>query len=126
VIDNDVRTRGAADLGLVTGIENAKDAGNNCFSGNKLETSLPEHLPAFVPCGKPASPAFQTDLGKFASLLTAKKPPAADYRTVVLPPPPDLPDMPDAATAPPQPANTGVPIAIDVTDITLPSMPTNP
>src|SRR5262249_3762064 len=100
VIGNDVRNSGAADLGLVTGLENAKDAGNNCFSDNKFKTSLPENLEQLVPCGKPASPAFETDLGRFASLLTAKKPPASDYRTVALPPAPDLPDMPDAATAP--------------------------
>jgi plastocyanin len=126
VIGNDVRASKAADLGLVTGLENPKDAGNNCFSGNSYATSLPANLEQLVPCGKPASPAFETDLGRFASLLTAKKPPAADYRTVVLPAPPDLPNMPDAATAPPQPAGTGVPMAIDLANIALPSMPANP
>ena len=126
VIGNAVSDSRAADLGLVTGLENAKDAGGNCFSGNTYKTSLPDNLQQLVPCGKPASPAFETDLGRFAALLTAKKPGPGDYRTVVLPPPPALPDMPDAATAPPQPANTGVPTAIDLSGITLPTMPANP
>src|SRR5262249_25745023 len=49
VIGNDVRASKAADLGLVTGLENAKDTGNNCFLDNTFTTSLPENLEQLAP-----------------------------------------------------------------------------
>jgi hypothetical protein len=118
---NDVSGSGSADLALVTSIDNAKDAGGNCFSGNHFSTSLPAHLEQLVPCGKAASPAFTTDLAKFVQLLTATKPGDNDYKTVVLPAPPALPDMANPKTAPAYPANEGVPMTVDIAAITLPT-----
>ena len=40
-----------ADLALVTSIDDAKDAGGNCFSGNRFSTSLPVNIEQLVPCG---------------------------------------------------------------------------
>jgi len=119
VIGNDVRDSRAADLGLVTSITDPKDAGGNCFSGNDISTTLPVGLQQLVPCGKPASPVYQTDLARFAQLLTADKPGAVDYQKVALPHPPDLPDMPDAANAPARPA--GAPEPVDVDRIQVPA-----
>ncbi len=121
---NDVSDSRSADLALVTSIDNPKDAGGNCFSGNTFSTSLPAQLEKLVPCTGPASPAFETDLAKFVQLLTATKPPSVDYRKVVLPPPPDLPGMPDAQNAPAVPAATTGPAATDITTITVPAKPT--
>jgi plastocyanin len=118
---NSVSTSGAADLALVTSITDAKDAGGNCFSGNTFSTSLPLKLETVAPCGAPVSPTFETNLVLFARLLTAEKPGSVDYRKVVLPKPPALPNMPDAQDAPTRPADTGVPMKIDVTEITLPT-----
>jgi plastocyanin len=120
VVDNNAHDNRAADLGLVTSIDNPKDAGGNCFSGNTFTTSLPDNLEQLAPCDKPPSPVFMTDLAKFVKLLTAKKPPPVDYRKVPLPKPPTLPDMPNAADAPAVPANSGVPMKIDVTTVTIP------
>ena len=121
VEDNTVSGSGAADLGLVTSIDDPKDTGGNCFSGNHFGTTLPAHLEDLVPCGKPASTAFVTDLTRFASLLTATKPGDNDYKTVALPAPPTLPDMPDAATAPARAADHGVPEQVDLASIPLPT-----
>ena len=120
IVGNDARGNRAADLGLVTTITDAKDAGGNCFSGNSFTTALPAHLEQLVPCGKPPSPVFATDLARFVELLTANKPPSQDYKTVPLPAPPHLPDMPDAGHAPARPASRGVPMKIDVEAIVLP------
>jgi hypothetical protein len=119
--DNDVSGSGAADLALVTSIDNPKDAGNNCFSGNHFTTSLPAHLEQLVPCGQAASATFQTDLTRFVQLLTQSKPGDRDYKTVPLPKPPTLPDMPDAASASARPADHGVPMTVDLASIPLPT-----
>jgi hypothetical protein len=118
VIGNDVRDSRAADLGLVTSITDATDAGQNCFSDNTASTALPVGLQQLVPCGKPASKAYKTDLTRFAQLLTAEKPGPVGYEKVALPPPPYLADMPDAAGAPARPA--GAPQPVDVGGIGLP------
>jgi plastocyanin len=120
VRDNNVSESRAADLALVTTIDNAKDAGGNCFSGNTFSTSLPPGIEALVPCGAPASPKFAADIGKFASLFTATKPKGADYKTVALPPPPELEEMPNPTTAPARPPDQNAPMSIDVTTIALP------
>ena len=73
-----------------------------------------------MPCGARPSPVYATDLARFVQLLTANKPPSADYRKVALPKPPTLPDMPDAAHAPARPASSGVPMPIDLATIALP------
>jgi plastocyanin len=121
VEDNDVRDSRAADLGLVTSLSNPKDAGGNCFAGNHISSSLPAKLEQLAPCGGPVSAAYETDLTRFVQLLTAKKPGAADWRKVVLPTRPNLPNMPAAATTPPRPANTGVPMRVDLAAIAVPA-----
>ena len=67
-----------------------------------------------------ASPAFSADIGGFATSFTASKPKAADYKTVALPPPPDLEEMPNPTTAPAVPADQGVPMRVDIAAITVP------
>jgi hypothetical protein len=119
VTGNDVRESRAADLALVTSITDPKDAGGNCFSDNDVSTTLPIGLQELVACGRPASTAYETDLTRFAQLLTADKPGPVDYRKVALPRPPDLPDMPDAANAPARPA--GAPERVDVDSIEVPA-----
>jgi plastocyanin len=121
IVDNSVSGSGAADLGLVTSLDNAKDTGNNCFSGNRYTTTLPKNLEQLAPCGKPASPAFATDLTEFVQLLTQKKAGDNDYKTVPLPKPPALPDMPAASTAAAKPASHGVPMKIDLASIPVPT-----
>jgi plastocyanin len=120
---NHVSGSRAADLALVTSIADAKDTGANCFAHNVYSTSLPANLEQLVPCGGKPSQFFATDLTRFVQLLTGKKPGGNDYRRVVLPEPPALPDMPLASTAPARPANTGVPMAVDVGAITVPTKP---
>jgi plastocyanin len=119
VIGNVVRDSRAADLALVTSITDPKDAGRNCFSRNRASTSLPVGLQRLVPCDRAPSTAFETDLARFAELLTEEKPGPVDYREVALPPPPDLPDMPNAADAPARPA--GAPRPVDIAAIPVPS-----
>jgi plastocyanin len=121
VVANTVSNSRAADLALVTNLDNPKDAGGNCFAGNRFSTSLPANLEQLVPCAGTPSPAFETDLNRFVQLLAADKPGGADYKKVVLPAPPKLPDMPAAARAPARPAGSGVPVAIDVSSIATPA-----
>ena len=120
---NDVHDSRAADLALVSTLDDAKAAGGNCFSGNSFTSSLPPKLEQLAPCGAKASPAYATDLDRFVQLLTATKPGPHDYRKVVLPKPPRLPGMPDPANAPARPANTGVPVKVDLTAIGVPTKP---
>jgi Right handed beta helix region len=120
---NTVSGSGAADLALVVSLDNPKDPGGNCFSGNRFSTSLPAQLEQLVPCNGPSSPAYETDLARFVQLLTATKPGSADYKKVVLPKPPTLPDMPDARAAPAVPADHGVLETVDVDAIRVPAMP---
>ena len=120
VIGNNVRGSRAADLALVTSITDPKDAGGNCFSGNDISTTLPVGLQKLVACGHPASKAYETDLTRFAQLLTASKPGPVDYRKVALPHPPDLPDMPDAANAPARPAGAPEPVDVDRIEVPAP------
>ena len=117
---NSVSGSGSADLALVTSLDNAKDVGGNCFSGNRFETSLPARLEQLVPCDGAASPDYETDLGRFAELLIATKPGPNDYTKVVLPEPPVLPNLPDAQHAVAQPAGRGVPMKIDLDSIAVP------
>jgi hypothetical protein len=121
VVANTVRDSRAADLALVTNLDDAKDAGANCFAGNRFSTSLPANLEQLVPCAGTPSPAYETDLNRFVALLAATKPGGADYKKVVLPEPPDLPDMPDASHAPPRPAGSGIPPVVDVRSIATPT-----
>jgi len=120
VRDNVVSESTAADLISVTSIADAKDAGGNCFSGNTFSTSIPQGIEQLLPCGSPASPEFTADIGKFAELLGSDKPKGNDYKTVALPEPPALEEMPDAKSAPARPADTGVPVRIDIAVIKVP------
>ena len=117
---NSVSGSGAADLALVTSLDDAKDVGGNCFSGNQFDTSLPARLEQLVPCTGAASPDFATDLGRFAELLVATKPGSNDYRKVALPDRSGLPNMPDAKIAPALPAGRGVPMKVDLGSIVVP------
>jgi parallel beta helix pectate lyase-like protein len=121
VRDNMVRESRLADLLLVTTLDDAKDAGGNCFSGNQFRTSSPANLEELVPCGSPATPAFTADIGRFATAFTADKPKGADYKVVRLPAPPALEDMPNAANAPAQPADANVPMHLHLSTITVPA-----
>src|SRR4051812_44356993 len=121
VVANTVRDSRAADLALVTNLDNAKDAGENCFARNQFSTSLPANLEQLLPCAGTPSPAYETDINRFVALLGADKPGGADYKKVVLPAPPKLPDMPDAARAPARPAGKGVPMAVDAGSIATPA-----
>jgi hypothetical protein len=117
--NNVVSGSGEADLALVTNLTSDTDAGSNCFSGNEHSTSLPAGLQEMVPCDGPVSPAFKTDIGRFAELLLADKPPTADYRKVKLPELPKLANMPRTRTAKVRPA-TGPTIDVDVDAIEVP------
>jgi plastocyanin len=121
VRDNVLADNRAADIALVTSIDDAKDAGENCFTGNEAKTSLPERLEPLVPCGAPAAAGFETDINRFAALLGAEKPVGADYKTAALPAPPPLDEMPDAPGAPPRPADRDVPVRVDLAAIRVPS-----
>ena len=120
VRDNVTRDDRVADLLLVTTLDDAKDAGGNCFSGNQFRTSSPPSLEDLVPCGSTPSPSFTADIGRFAAAFTAEKPKGVDYKGVRLPAPPVLEDMPNAANAPARPADENVPMHIDLSTITVP------
>jgi plastocyanin len=123
IVGNTVRDSRAADLALVSTLDDAKAAGGNCFSGNHFTSSLPAKLQQLAPCTGKVSPAYETDLDRFVELLTATKPGDHDYRRVVLPKVPVLPGMPDPGGAPVLPADTGVPVAVDLAAITVPTKP---
>lgn len=88
----------------------------NCFDGNDVSSSFPDDLQAKMPC----TPGVDTDLGDLSSVLSRIQaaPPDVDWKTVA--PPPDQPQMPDAATAPARGAKdvTG---RIDTSDIPTPT-----
>jgi len=114
---NVLRDNRAGDLMLVTTLDDATDAGGNCFADNDYTTSIP----ATIPVCDAAPAAFETDLAWLVEFLGGAKPEGADYREVVLPDPGEQPEMPDAATAPARPANSGVPITIDLDAIEVPT-----
>lgn len=120
--DNEIRANvlsdnRSADLVLVSTIDDPTDAGGNCFSGNDYATSLPLQIPV---CGETLA-GFETDLARFIELLGSPKPEGVQFQEVELPDPGQQPEMPDAATAPARPASQGVPMAIDLDAIRVPS-----
>lgn len=122
VVDNVVRDSGAADLASISTLDDVRDSGDNCFSGNSFTTSLPADLQTLLPCGAPPSPAYASDLGRFAALLLRDTPPSVDYRTAELPPFPRLPNMRDPRSAPARPARAAdLDLHVDVAAITTPS-----
>jgi hypothetical protein len=118
---NVVEQSGAADLAAISDIDDPADGGGNCFSGNTFATTLPADLEVLLPCDAPASPAFVSDLGRFAELLLRETPGSVPYRQAALPRRPALANMPDALDAPARPANRGVPAAVDLAAITVPT-----
>jgi len=114
---NVLRDNRAADLVLVTSIDDETDHGDNCFADNEYATSIPASVPE---CGA-APGAFATDLARFVELLGSPKPEGVDYREVSLPDPGDQPEMPGAATAPARPATRGVPVSVDLGAIRTPT-----
>ncbi|HUI48171.1 MAG TPA: hypothetical protein VL119_05710 [Acidimicrobiia bacterium] len=61
VEDNDVSDSRAADLALVTSIDNGKDPGGNCFWQPVLDLAAGASG-TLVPCGRAASAMYETDL----------------------------------------------------------------
>jgi len=95
IVDNVFENNGI-DLAYLT-VNYASKPFGNCYADNKFTTSFPEDLEAKMPC----TPGVDTDLGDLSPVLGKLKPapPDVDWKTVA--PPPDQPQMPDAATAPP-------------------------
>ncbi len=124
-LDNTVRgnvTSGNAyDLFAVSNIEDATEGGGNCFARNEYTTSVPADIEAVLPCSGSAE-GFETDITLFASLFLTEKPPAIDYKTVVLPDlPADLPDMPKAKRAKARPATNEPSIRVNVQALGVPT-----
>ncbi|MFZ4584532.1 MAG: plastocyanin/azurin family copper-binding protein [Acidimicrobiia bacterium] len=119
--NNVVKASKEFDLGIVTSIENANDAGGNCASDNVFTTSLPANIEQVAPCNGSPTGTFQTDIARFAGLLGADKPAAVDYKTVALPDPPALPNMPDPLNAKPVPATKDRVIKIDIAAVVVPT-----
>ncbi|HEY3834237.1 MAG TPA: plastocyanin/azurin family copper-binding protein [Acidimicrobiia bacterium] len=120
VRDNNVSGSKVADLGLVL-YTNPKDPAKNCFANNVYGTTSPAHLEQLVPCGAPASSAFVADIATLAKLFLGNKPKEVDYKSAPLPSLTPQTNMPDPMTAPARPANTGLPVKVDVASITTPT-----
>jgi plastocyanin len=122
VVDNVVRDSGAADLASISTLDDVKQSGGNCFSGNTYASSLPANLEALLPCDAPASPLYQSDLGRFGALLLRTTPGSVDYRVAELPPFPHLANMPNAKAARARPARPAdLDLHVDVATITTPA-----
>ena len=85
---------------------------DNCFSANTFATSDPTDLEQAAPCGASARTWEE------GGYLPPVAPPGRDHRD--LPPPPSLPGMADAASAPARPA-VGVPTMPDPDRIPVPA-----
>jgi plastocyanin len=105
VRDNVVRRSGRADLAL-----GAPSAGGDCFSGNDPATSVPPHIETLYGCDGPSlsmfgggdlAPTLNTGL-RFLDALDGRFP-HGDWREQPAPRP--QPQMEDAQTAPPFPAD---------------------
>ena len=123
VIGNVVRTSNF-DLVLVSTINSATDAGANCFSGNAHATSIPSDLEQVAPCAGPASGQFQTDLGRFAALLSSSTATPPDFRAVSLPSPPLLPNLANPRHAPVRPATNEPSLRVALSQVAVPAPPT--
>jgi hypothetical protein len=109
------------DLASLTAIDDAADAGDNCFAGNTFTTSEPVGIEQLLPCGEPSSPDYAADLGKFAGILFMEQPPSADYKLVALPERTDLPEMRKARTAKAHPATNEPSIRVRVSALGVPA-----
>lgn len=111
------------DLFLASTLDSDTEAGGNCFSGNTFTSSIPADIERLVPCGKPASSAFASDLGAFAAEALAERPAPPDYKTAAWTAPTDLPEMPRAKTAKARPATHEPSIRIVVKKVQTPPAP---
>jgi hypothetical protein len=109
------------DLASLTAIDDAADAGDNCFAGNTFTTSEPDGIEQLLPCGEPSSPDYAADLGKFAGILFMEQPPSADYKLVALPERTDLPEMPRARRAPARAATNEPSIRVNLARVQVPA-----
>jgi hypothetical protein len=99
----------------------------NCASSNELTASAPAALETLAPCDAPAGDGDWDDGAYDVVAWLAElesMPPAVPYDDVVLPPPPDLDELPDAATAPAAP-QLDLPPPPDVDAIGVPPRPTS-
>jgi len=122
VIGNVVSDSGLADLAFGDLSGQGPAQLGNCFADNTFTTSAPTAIEQVAPCtgtptGDPA--AGSLDL---VNLIATTRPPAGDYKAMPVPKP--QANMPDATTAPARPA-VGLPVAIDLAAIPLPSKPTD-
>ncbi|HEX6417350.1 MAG TPA: right-handed parallel beta-helix repeat-containing protein [Acidimicrobiales bacterium] len=118
VVGNLVEDSRLADL-AVGALAEASGLGN-CFAENTFATSAPEDLEALAPCEGEGSGDWSVGALDLAALIAAEHPPSGDYKTTPVPEPQE--NMPDAATAPARPA-TGMPPAVDLDAIEVPSKP---
>lgn len=114
VINNTLADNGM-DLAYLT-VNYASKPFGNCYEGNTATTSFPDDLQAKMPC----TPGLDTDLGDLSGVLSMLKPPPPDVDWKTVAPPPDQPQMPNAATAPPAGAKA-VTGKIDTSKIATPS-----
>lgn len=124
VRDNVVSGSGLGDIGLWFDGE-GRVTGENCFSGNDIETSAPEGLEDEAPCPAVAEGDLTRgplDLGALA--VTEGRPASVPYEEADLPDiaEADRPEMPDPATSPARPA-IDVPFAVDLDAIEVPAAP---
>ena len=123
---NSISDSRVADL-AVEGVSLPTATLRNCWADNDIASSRPADLETLAGCGADPvaedDPAWGVDpLNVLTWLVDAENaPPSVDYEIAVLPPIPDLDDMPDAATAPPQPA-TNVPFDVDIDAIATPTL----
>ena len=120
--DNVVSDSRMADLSTADAGASKTPDGGNCFAGNTFETSAPTDIETKAPCDGQPGGDFSSNLKLVEILLTRSVPDSVDFRTADTPEPPRLPNMPDAATAPPRPA-TDVPPSVDIDSIGLPMRP---
>jgi hypothetical protein len=108
------------DLASITSLDDPSDAGGNCFARNEYATSTPADIEAVLPCEGSAS-GYEADIALFAALLGSEKPPAVDYKVVVLPDPPaDLPNLPKAKTVKARPATNEPSISVRIKQLQVP------
>jgi hypothetical protein len=125
VIGNVVSDSRGADLAVASAGSDLSTLGN-CFAGNTYSTTAPAALETIAPCDadQPVDGDWETGALNVALWLAEAEtmPPSVDYQTAVLPDPPALANMPDAATAPAAPAYD-VPAFPDLDAITVPAKP---
>ncbi len=112
-----------ADIG-VAGVSILSEDLGNCWGGNTFTTSAPADLETLAPCDGEGGGDWTVGPLDVLSWLDeiATRPASVDYKTAVLPAPPDLANMPDAESAPAVPASNIV-VDVDVDAIDVPAKP---